>query len=148
MLPKAAKGSRHDQPELLAQNLRVHRKKRLPWTDVSDSFTGKMAAREHGERVISPKSFENVHVSFLKEDGSVETVSDEIPFKIEISQEKTNTVISILNGEFAYLLCQLLICSRQQRSGHIENAFAITFSSVFLLNLLTEKSPFGKISVT
>ena len=54
-----------------------------------------------GVSSMSSKSYENVHVSFLKEDGSVETVSDEIPFKIEISQEKTNTVISILNGEFS-----------------------------------------------
>ena len=55
---------------------------------------------EHGVSSVS-KAYENVHVSFLKEDGSVETVSNEIPFKIEISQEKTNTVISILNGEFS-----------------------------------------------
>ena len=54
-----------------------------------------------GVSSMSSKSYENVHVSFLKEDGSVETVSNEIPFKIEISQEKTNTVISILNGEFS-----------------------------------------------
>ena len=76
------------------------------------SNSGKDKMERDGVSMVCPKAFEDVQVSFLKEDGSVEAVSDEIPFKIEISQEKTNTVISILNGEFAY--CELLICSRQR----------------------------------
>ena len=42
--------------------------------------------------------YENVHLAFLSDDGTIENVSD-VPFKVEISKEKTNTVISILNGK-------------------------------------------------
>ena len=82
---------------------------------------------EHAASMSSAKAYENVQVSFLKEDGSVETVSDEIPFKIEISQEKTNTVISILNGEFPIV---------QTTIDHVESGFhfQITFSSISFLH--------------
>lgn len=45
------------------------------------------------------KIFESVHLAFLSEDFTVQNGS-EIPVKIEISQEKTSTVVSVLNGNF------------------------------------------------